>query len=273
MPYVTTTDSVELYYQDEGAGLPVLCLPGLTRNTRDFDHVTPHLIEMGARVIRMDYRGRGRSDWPGPETYTVPHEARDALAVLDHLGLARAAVLGTSRGGLISMVLASMAKERLLGVALNDIGPEIAQSGLDDIDAYLGREPRARRYEDLVAARAAALPGFAHVPESRWLADIEANYEQTPEGLRNRYDNRLRDAVQATDMAPDLWPFFNKMTDLPLALIWGMNSNLLLEATVRKMQAACPGMILAEVPDRGHIPFLDEPESLSALAAWLEAMA
>lgn len=97
MPHFTTADGLSLYYSDEGEGVPVLCLAGLTRNSRDFDFVAPHLS--GVRLIRMDYRGRGRSDRASHTTYTVPQEAADALALLDHLGLEKAAILGTSRGG------------------------------------------------------------------------------------------------------------------------------------------------------------------------------
>jgi len=126
----TTKDGTRLHYTDEGTGIPILCLAGLTRNSADFDHVAPHLpTMMPVRLIRMDYRGRGQSDWADHETYTIPQEAEDALALLDHLGLDKAAILGTSRGGLIAMLIAATANERLLGVALNDIGPEIAPAG------------------------------------------------------------------------------------------------------------------------------------------------
>ena len=127
MPYFHATDGTKLYYEESGEGIPVLALSGLTRNTRDFDHVAPHLP---VRFIRMDYRGRGQSDWADHSTYNIPQEATDALALLDHLELKQAAVLGTSRGGLIAMLLAATAKDRLLGVVLNDIGPEIDPKGM-----------------------------------------------------------------------------------------------------------------------------------------------
>jgi len=128
MPHFTTSDGLSLHYTDEGAGLPLLCLSGLTRDGRDFDYVAPHLDQV--RLIRMDYRGRGQSEWGDHSQYTIPVEARDAVELLDHLGLESAAVLGTSRGGLIAMLLAATARDRLTGVALNDIGPEIAPAGL-----------------------------------------------------------------------------------------------------------------------------------------------
>ena len=153
MPQFLTSDGLLLHYEDEGAGLAVLCLSGLTRNARDFDFVAPHLA--GVRLIRLDYRGRGQSAWsPDPLTYTVPREAQDVLELLDHLGLERVAILGTSRGGLIAMVLAAMAKHRLMGVALNDIGPELDPGGLDVIMGYLGRHPEAATLDDLAVQRA-----------------------------------------------------------------------------------------------------------------------
>ncbi|PIE10747.1 MAG: alpha/beta hydrolase [Rhodobacterales bacterium] len=274
MPTFSASDGCNLFFTDEGEGLPILCLSGLTRNHQDFDHVTPHLVAKGARVIRMDYRGRGNSDWPGPETYTVPKEAQDALELLDHLGLERAAVLGTSRGGLIAMGLGATAKGRLLGVALNDIGPDISDEGLEDIKGYLGRKPSAKTFDAFLPLRAKAVPGFANVPEERWRHDLLANFEETEDGLAIRYDARLRDAVLASDVTlnPDLWPFFDALDGLPLALIRGANSNLLAEETAAQMRARRPDMIFANVPDRGHVPFLDEPEALSALTLWLEKM-
>ena len=125
--FITAADGTRLAYRDEGAGPVVLCLAGLTRNMRDFDHVAPHLPQV--RLIRMDYRGRGLSDRADPASYTVAQEAADALALLDHLGIARAAVLGTSRGGLVGLWLAATARERLAGLALNDIGPAIGARG------------------------------------------------------------------------------------------------------------------------------------------------
>ena len=128
MPDFRSEDGLKLYYSDEGEGLPVLALAGLTRNSSDFDYLDQALE--GFRLIRLDSRGRGRSDWADPSTYTVLQESRDAMALLDHLEIEKAAIIGTSRGGLIAMTIAATAKERLLGVALNDVGPVIDPKGL-----------------------------------------------------------------------------------------------------------------------------------------------
>lgn len=266
MPDFAAPDGARLHYADEGEGLPLLALPGLTRNGGDFDHLAPHLREV--RLIRLDSRGRGRSDFTGPATYTVPQEAADALALLDHLGLARAAVLGTSRGGLVAMWLAATAPDRLLGVALNDIGPVIDPRGLEDIAGYLGRVPPHRSWEEVARARAAAWPHFRDVPHGRWLHEVRNHFEETPEGLALRYDPRLREAF-GTGEAPPLWPLFDALQGLPLACLRGDASNILSRETYEEMQRRRPDMIAAEIPGRGHVPFLDEPESLAALGAWL----
>lgn len=272
MPTFETSDGVRLHYTDEGAGLALLCLAGLTRDGRDFDFVAPHLE--GVRLIRLDYRGRGRSDWAPHETYTIPVEARDALELLDHLGLKRAAVLGTSRGGLIAMMLAAMAKDRLIGVALNDIGPEIASEGLEVIESYLGRKPPPISLREAAKRRAQVMTAFEDVPESRWLEEAERLFVEGPDGLALTYDPALREAVfgSGAQPAPDLWPLFDALSGLPLCALRGANSDLLTRETFAEMKRRRPDMIAAEIPGRGHIPFLDEPESLDALRRWLRMM-
>ena len=275
MSTFATSDGLSLYYEDEGDGLPILCLAGLTRTVRDFDYVAPHLE--GVRLIRLDYRGRGQSDWAdSAESYTLPIEGRDVMELLQHLGLERAAILGTSRGGLNAMGIAAAAPQALLGVALNDIGPVIDPKGIAFIMTYLGKNPAAKSHADQAAALAYFMPtvGFANVPEERWVREAVTQYHETPDGLQITYDPKLRDAVEAAghQATPDLWPFFDAIPQVPLALIWGANSDLLVEATVAEMQARRPDMRLAKVPDRGHIPFLDEPEALDVLRAWIEDM-
>ena len=269
MPEFTAPDGARLFYRDEGSGEPVLALSGLSRNGADFDYAAPYLSD--TRLIRLDYRGRGQSAWSGAETYTIPVEAGDAIALLDHLGLSQAAVLGTSRGGLIAMALASFAKDRLSGICLVDIGPEIAPSGLDVIKEYIGRNPVQKTYAEAVAMRASLMAGFEDVPESRWEEEVRKHYVETAEGLAINYDPALRDAVLAAGDAPvpDLWPLFDAMAGVPLALIRGANSNLLTEATAAEMARRRPDMIRGQVPGRGHVPFLDELEAVAVLRDWV----
>lgn len=270
MPEFNAPDGTRLFYTDEGQGIPVLALAGLTRNGSDFDYVAPYLKDV--RLIRLDYRGRGKSEWSGADTYTIPQESQDVVALLDHLGLEHAAILGTSRGGLIAMTLAAVAKNRISGACLVDIGPELPDAGLDVIRNYVGKNPAQKTYAEAIAMRATLLAGFNGVPESRWNEEVRKHYVETSDGLKINYDPAMRDAVLATadQPMPDLWPFFDALDDLPLALVRGANSDLLLEETAVKMQQRRPDMIFANVPDRGHVPFLDEPKSLEAIHAWLE---
>lgn len=273
MPHFKTFDGLNIFYSDQGQGLPVLCLPGLTRTTADFDDVAPHL--QGCRIIRMDMRGRGQSDWDDNwQNYTLPVECQDVIALMDHLELEKAAILGTSRGGLQAMGLAATHKDRLLGVALNDIGPEIDLSGLAIIMTYLGRRPNAKTYEEAaLALKALYSKAFPTVTDDIWQREARKNFIETSDGLDITYDPKLRNAAEAagTDL-PDLWPFFDAMSGLPLAAIRGANSDLFSQETLSKMQDRRPDMVAVNVPDRGHVPFLNELEAVAAITAWLGKM-
>ena len=273
MPHFQSADGLNLFYTDEGDGLPVLALSGLTRNSRDFDFVAPHLE--GVRLIRMDYRGRGKSEYARDfTTYSVPAEAGDAVQLLNHLGIDKAAILGTSRGGLIGMVLAATAKDRLLGVALNDVGPELDPRGIAGIMDFVGKPVAAKTLAEAARTRPSLMEGFKDVPDSRWYDEVARLYKETPDGLENLYDHRLRDALiaAAEQPAPDLWPVFDAMQGLPAACLRGAGSNLLMVSTFTEMARRRPDMIAVEVPDRGHVPYLDEPAALDALNRWLELM-
>lgn len=274
MPAFSAADGAEIFYRDEGQGQPVLCLAGLTRTGADFDFMAAHLLP-GVRLIRPDYRGRGQSAWTGEATYTVPQEAKDAVALLDHLGVERAAVVGTSRGGLIGMFLAATAKERMTGLLLNDVGPELEQAGLERIFGYLGRDPDFATHVAMAEAMPRLMPGFEDVPEGRWLEDVRRHFDETPRGLRINYDPELRAAFLKVfeGPAPDLWPLFDAAEGLPLALIRGGNSELLSVRVAGEMRRRRPDMIFAEVPGRAHIPWLDEPEALATIRAFLDRTA
>lgn len=270
----TTSDGVSLAYDDQGTGVPVLCLAGLTRNMADFEPLLA--VRTGeARFIRLDARGRGASAYPDDfMTYAVPVEARDAIELLGHLGIERAMIVGTSRGGLQAMIIAAAAPGRLSAVLLNDIGPEIAGGGLDVIMQYVGRRPNAKTYAEAAQATAAFhAVNFPTMTASDWEPHMPRYYDQREDGLHLRYDPKLRDALleQAKEgPLPDLWPLFDALAAVPVGVLRGANSDLLTRDTVAAMQARHPDLIASEVPDRGHVPFLDEAESLAVFDALLE---
>jgi len=264
-----------LAYEDSGGeGPAVLCLAGLTRDSRDFADLAAHLAG-SYRVLRLDARGRGLSAWAAEPVaeYTVPVEAGDAVALMDHLGIARTAIVGTSRGGLQGMVIAATRRERVSALLLNDVGPVIEQAGLSFILSYLGRQPAFDTFE--AAARALRQNMGAAFPDltpGDWLDFARSVYRDEGGRPALSYDPRLREAVEAalTAGTPDLWPLFEALADVPVMAIRGANSEILSAATLEEMARRHPGMAQVTVPNRGHVPFLDEPEALAAIDAFLE---
>lgn len=277
MFHFTASDGARIAVRDddreagEAGGAPLICLHGLTRNGGDFDVLRPLLP--GIRIIAMDSRGRGGSDHSGPETYTVAREAQDVIEMMDHLGIAAAPFIGTSRGGMVAMAIAARAPDRITGLCLNDIGPEMEPEGRMRIPTYIGIQPAERTIAERVAAMPAHNPGFANVPLERWQAEVERHFVETPDGLRIAYDPALRDAFMATiDRAPNMWHGYDALAGKPVAVIRGANSLILSPRIIAEMARRRPDLIVAEVPDRGHMPFLDEPESLAAIRAFLAAL-
>ncbi|MEM1361143.1 MAG: alpha/beta hydrolase [Pseudomonadota bacterium] len=271
-----TSDGLSLAYDDAGDGLPLLCLAGLTRNMTDFDFVRPHLLKQ-CRVIRLDSRGRGRSDFDKDYmNYNILRESEDVLELLDHLGIAQTAILGTSRGGMIAMVLGSGHPDRLLGACLNDIGPMIEPAGLAHIFGYLSVVPPQKTLDE--AARAIQETYAAKFPTvdlARWRAHVDHIYKQGATGLELRYDAQLRKSLieqSAGDTLPSMWPLFDAFKGLPIALIRGENSDILSAETKAEMVKRRPDMLHTTVPDRGHVPFLDEPEALDLLTQFIQRL-
>jgi pimeloyl-ACP methyl ester carboxylesterase len=169
------------------------------------------------------------------------------------------------------MVMAAIAPARIAGICFNDVGPALENEGLARIGAYLGVKPAVRTLEEVVDRSPAANPGFRNVPALRWEEETVRHFVETGDGLDLPYDPALRIGFDRAMSGPlaDAWPLFEGCAGMPLALIRGANSDLLTPETAREMQRRRPDLIRAEVPDRGHIPFLDEPEALQAIHAWL----
>lgn len=269
MPHFTADDGAKIAFRDTGSGPPLLCLSGLSRNADDFQYLAPHLPD--TRLICMDYRGRGASDWTGAETYTLEREATDVVQLLAHLGLSRVPILGTSRGGLIGMGLALTVPDMVAGLCFNDIGPVIDVAGLERIRDYVGKCPDLHSFEQAAAHLKAGAHGFANVDDARWLQEARTHFRQTDIGLTLTYDPALRTAFldAFTVPMPEAWPFFDALAGKPVGLIRGAGSDLMSRDTALQMRERRPDLHWADVPDRGHVPFLDEPEALQVVRAFL----
>ena len=256
MPRFATSDGLSLAWEEEGAGQPVLCLPGLTRNARDFDDLAAALdARLRARPPDPPDLPRPRRLRPRPgagSTTTSRVEARDVVELLDHLGLPKATIVGTSRGGLVAMVLAATVKDRLAGVLLNDVGPELAPEGLAAIMTYLGVAPRAKDFPSVVAALKARIgTAFPDLDDARWATP-------RPPLVRRRRRRAGRSTTTPASATPsrrsaaqpavDLWPLFDALDGLPLALVRGANSDLLTAETVGEDARAPAGHDLRRGP-------------------------
>lgn len=272
-------DGTPLYARDyahAGSLTPAVCLPGLTRNARDFETIAPWLSET-RRVLALDFRGRGQSGRADPATYRPDQEVADTLTVLDQMGVTRFAIIGTSRGGIVAMVMAARALERIAGVLFNDIGPRIDQAGLLRIRSYLGSDPQFASWDDAVEQLKATTPGFPDLSDAGWHAFARRIYRDANGQPRVDYDAALGQNFPGEDdirsgKVPELWPLFDMLAPLPCLVLRGAHSDLLSAETVAEMQARHPALAAATVPARGHVPFLDEPVSRAAIADWLAAV-
>ena len=277
--YIDAADGLRIYARDypgEETRTPVLCLPGLTRNARDFETVAT-ILAAARRVICIDFRGRGRSSRGDPATYRPDVELSDTLALLDQLKIDRAAVLGTSRGGIVALLMAAQALHRMAGVAFNDIGPRIGKAGLLRIRSYLGIDPQFTSWEQAVTALKLSNPGFPSLPEEDWMAFARRVFRDAGGLPRADYDAALLQNFPTPEdinagKVPELWELLELLNGLPTLVLRGEHSDLLSHDTVIEMQARLPGLAAVTVKERGHVPFLDEPESLGAIAQWLAAI-
>lgn len=272
----TSADGLELYSRIYGTATPeapaVLCLPGLTRNSRDFEALAPHLAAR-YQVVCPDLRGRGFSardpHWRNYQPGTYLADVRQLMAVL---GLGRVAIIGTSLGGILGMMLGAVAPERVTGIVLNDIGPEIEPSGLDRIRGYTGMLPPVGNWKDaVVQLRSVYGKAWPGVSEETWAILARRTYRADSSGVPLLdYDPRIGDAMRAAPPAPDgLWPTFCRLDSVPMLVIHGALSDILSAAAVERMRRRKPDLECATVSDRGHVPLLDEPPVLSAIDRFL----
>jgi pimeloyl-ACP methyl ester carboxylesterase len=257
---------------DGEARLPIICLHGLTRNSRDFEDVAPAIAASGRRVLALDMRGRGRSDRDSnPANYHVGTYAADVAGLMDRLGIARASFLGTSMGGLITMTLALTQPARVAAAILNDIGPELHPDGIARIASYVGKPARIATWADAAGyARATNGAAFPHYGDADWMAFARRTLREGANGQPMLdYDPAIASAV-APGAIPDLWPLFTAFAaGRPIALIRGGISDLITADIADRMQAAAPHLEVTQVPGVGHAPMLTEPEAKAAIDRFL----
>ena len=254
---------------------PVLCMHGLTRNSRDFEDVAPRIADRGRAVIAVDVRGRGRSDYdPNPENYTPAAYVEDMVGLLKSVGWSDVVALGTSMGGLMTMIMAAAHPGIVKAAVLNDIGPVIDPKGLARIQGYVGGGGPYNSWEDAAEA-VRGINGVAFPNETGqefWIAFARRICREREDGLiALDYDPEISKPVQSGDVAPpDLWPFFDALASVPILLVRGALTDLLATETVEEMQRRSPAMTLAQVPDVGHAPLLTEPVAQAALDAFFD---
>ena len=271
-------DGLELYYRDYGNPLtttiPVLCLAGLTRNAIDFHdlalHLSPH-----RRIISLDLRGRGRSEYdPNPNNYTPHTYLSDVTHLLTVTNCHKVIVIGTSLGGLIAMALGAVRPTTLAGVVLNDIGPEIDPEGVQRISSYAGKNLPAMNLEQATEHMknlfAAAYPDFG---PDQWREEAMRGLHQREDGLLvPDYDPSIVKTVsKQADDPQGFWPYFNSLKNIPVLALRGELSDILNAETFAAMVKAKPDILQVTVPNRGHTPDLSEPVSIEAIDKFLEA--
>ena len=271
--YYNSADGVRLHYRDYAGGdpnqPPILCLPGLTRNARDFEPVADRFAGEW-RVMAVDFRGRGLSDPdPQPANYLPPTYARDVLKLLDQLGIADAVFIGTSLGGLTTMIIAAMEEERIAGALINDIGPEVAPGGIERIRTYVGRQSRFADYAEAGQAFASrASDVYPDWNAYEWERFARRCCRENGGGVEFDYDMAIAEPFAKANEAtqPNLWPLLHNLQGKPVTVLRGELSDLF-DAEVAERMVAELGedAELVTVPRVGHAPSFDEPESIAAV--------
>jgi pimeloyl-ACP methyl ester carboxylesterase len=280
--FVSAPDGLRLHaraYGPRHAKLgPVVCLPGLARTTADFDALAAALVGRADRtrfVLAVDYRGRGGSDYdPNPANYSIATELADLIAVLTALEVEPAVFVGTSRGGILAMLLATVRPAALAGVVLNDIGPVIETKGLLRIKSYVGRLPQPKSFEDggellrrLFGAQ------FPKLSQDQWISFAKRTFEQKDGSLKVRYDPKLATLLKGVNMTrsqPTLWKEFDALASVPIMVVRGTNSDILSAETVETMRQRRPDLVTLDVADQGHAPLLVETDVISEISAFMD---
>jgi pimeloyl-ACP methyl ester carboxylesterase len=279
--FVTVPDGLSLHVRSYGdaraPNLPVLCLPGLARTEADFEPLAVHLASDPLRprpVFALDSRGRGRSAYdPDWRNYNLAVELSDVIAVTAALGIERAVLVGTSRGGMLTMLLGTAQPAMIAGAVLNDIGPVVEREGLMRIKGYVGKLPQPRDFIDGAAIlRRTFGAQFPALSEADWLAWSRRSWRQSEQGLVACYDPNLANILTDTapeQPVPELWAQFDALPPVPAMVVHGALSDILSGETVAAMRERRPDLEAVQVPDQGHAPLLAEPSILTRISAFV----
>ena len=269
--FVSAPDGLRLHVRSYGPrltpSLPVICLPGLARTAADFHALASALATDPTeprRVLALDYRGRGESEYDrDPANYSLPVELADLTAVLNALEVTPAVFIGTSRGGLLTMMLAAARPTAIAGAILNDIGPVIEPKGLMRIKSYVGKLPTPRSYDEGAdILRRLFDAQFPRLEAADWLAFAHRTWKERNGKLEPTYDVKLATTLAGADFEkplPPLWDQFDGLAKVPVMVVRGANSDLLSAETVAAMRARRYDLDIVVVPDQGHTPLLTEP--------------
>ena len=279
--FITAKDGLKLHLRAignrAGSELPVICLPGLSRNVDDFDIIGRALAGAGNRwVVALDSRGRGNSEYdPNWRNYDLTVELDDLLQVIVALGIERAIFFGTSRGGLLTALMSIARPSVIAGAVLNDIGPVIEARGLARIRGYVGKLPQPRSMEEGAATlRRVFGTHFTDMPADAWDRYARRTWQEKDGKLIPRYDVNLMRPLADLDLEkpmPDLWPQFAPLSQAPMLVIRGELSDILSRKTAEEMIAKHPNARLHEVPYQGHAPLLEDAATIETVRAFLGA--
>jgi pimeloyl-ACP methyl ester carboxylesterase len=257
-------DGLSLYVRDYagpiGGGIPLLCLAGLTRNSKDFQ-VLASRAAAHRRVLCPDYRGRGQSprdpDW---RNYRPEVILDDIFQIVIACNTHPVVICGVSYGGLLAMALAAMAPTLLAGVILNDVGPDVNQVGAQRIMTYIGRDRPQPDWPTAIAEMKRTVPALALADDDAWRRFTEATYRPGEDGrLHFDWDLTLAKALEQAGESRDMWPLYRALRRVPVLAVRGGLSDVLSEATFARMAAEKPDLICLTVPGVGHVPSFEQP--------------